>query len=138
MSSTKCNNCGLPNFPEEYTCRRCGSSLIRQANKSKARRPRRFSISGLVIIAFVAGFAYYAYYGLQKEADEIYANEMKRVEQQKADKTAGLSRSEYEKHRSGSYGTSIQNSNSLAAHGQHIKETEKLMQTAANAQQGTQ
>ena len=138
MNSTKCKTCGLFNFPEEYTCRRCGSSLIRQANKSKASRPRRFSISGFVIVAFVAGFAYYAYYGLQKEADEIYANEMKRVEQQKSDRTAGLSRSEYEKHRSGAYGSAIQNSNSLAAHDQRIRETERMMQTAANAQQGTQ
>jgi hypothetical protein len=138
MSSTKCKTCGLFNFEFDDTCRRCGSSLIRQANKSKAGRPRRFSISGLVIVAFVAGFAYYAYHGLQKEADEIYANEMKRVEQQKSDRTAGLSRSEYEKQRSGAYGTAIQNSNSLAAHDERIRETQRMMQTAANAQQGTQ
>ena len=90
-------------------------------------------MSGFVIVAIVAGFAYYAYYGLQKEADEIYANEMKRLEQQRTDKTAGLSRSEYEKQRTGTYGSAIQNSNSLAAHTQHVKDTEKLMQTAANA-----
>jgi hypothetical protein len=138
MSSIKCKNCGLANFPHEDACRRCRGSLIRQNNKTKTRTPRRFSLSGLVIVAFVAGFAYYAYYGLQKEADEIYANEMKRLEQQKTDKTAGLSRSEYEKHRTGAYGTAIQNSNSFAAHGQHIKDTEKLMQTTANARQGTQ
>ena len=134
MRSTKCKNCGLFNFPEEDICRRCGSSLIRQANKSKAKRPRPFSISGLVIVAFVAGFAYYAYYGLQKEADEIYANDMKRIEQQKSIRTAGSSRSEYEKHRSGAYSTAIQNSNSLAAHDQRIRDTERMMQTAANGQ----
>jgi hypothetical protein len=138
MSSIKCESCGLFNFEYEDTCRRCGSSLVRQANKSKARRPRRFGISSLVIVAFVGGFAYYAYHGLQKEADEIYANEMKRVEQQKSDRTAGLSRNEYEKHRTGAYGSAVQNSNSFAAHNQHIQETEKLMQTAANAQQGKQ
>ena len=134
MSSIRCKNCGLTNFAHEDTCRRCRSSLVRQTNKSKQKRPRRFSIWSFVIIAVVAGFAYYAYYGVQKSADEVYANEMKRIEQQKTDKTAGLSRSEYEKQRTGTYGSAIQNSNSLAAHTQHVKDTEKLMQTASNSQ----
>ena len=133
MSSIKCQNCGLTNFVHEDSCRRCRSSLVRQANKRKAKRPRRFSIWSFVIVALVGGFAYYAYYGLQKSADEVYANEMKRIEQQKTDKSAGLSRTEYEKSRTTAYGSAIQNSNSLAAHTQHIQDTEKLMQTASNA-----
>ena len=133
MSSIRCKNCGLTNFAHEDSCRRCRSSLVRQTNKSKEKRPRRFSIWSFVIVALVGGFAYYAYYGLQKSADEVYANEMKRLEHQKTDKTAGLSRTEYEKSRSTAYGSAIQNSNSLAAHTQHIQDTEKLMQTAANA-----
>lgn len=138
MSSIKCRNCGLANFAYDDRCKRCGNSLSETTRKSKARRPRRFSISFLVIIALAAGFAYYAYYGMQKSAEDIYANEIKRVAEQQTDKTAGLSRSEYEKQRSGTYGSAIQNSNSFAAHNQHIQDTEKLMQTAANAQQGKQ
>jgi hypothetical protein len=133
MSSIRCKNCGLTNFAHEERCKRCRNSLYQQAATRKAKQPRRFSIWSFVIIALVAGFAYYAYYGVQKSTDEVYANEMKRLEQQKTDKTAGLSRSEYEKQRAGTYGSAIQNSNSLAAHTQHVKDTEKLIQTAANA-----
>src|SRR4030095_14028612 len=109
MSSIKCQNCGLFNFEYDDTCRRCGSSLIRQTNKSKARRPRRFSIWSFVIVALVAGFAYYAYYGLQKSADEINANEAKRLAEQKKDKNGGLSRSEYKKFQSNTYTCALHN-----------------------------
>jgi hypothetical protein len=87
-----------------------------------------------VIVVLVAGFAYYAYYGIQKEADEIKANEANRLAQQQMDKTAGLSRGEYQKQRAASYGSAIQSSNSLAAHNQHVQETEKLMQASSNTQ----
>jgi hypothetical protein len=106
--------------------------------KSKVRRPRRFSFGSLLIVAFVGGFAYYAYYGIQKSADDVYAGEMKRIEQQKQDKTAGLSRSEIEKQRTGTFATAIKNSNGLSAHNERIAETQKAMQAATNAQQGTQ
>ena len=132
-SSIRCNNCGLTNFAYEDRCKRCRQSLIEQKSKKRAKQPRRFSIWSLVIVALVGGFAYYAYNGIQKSTDELYANEMKRIDQQKTDKTAGLSRSEYEKQRTGTYGSAIQNSNSFAAHNQHIKDTEKLMQTASNS-----
>ena len=135
MNSIKCKNCGLSNFAYEESCRRCGERfvLIR-----KSKRPGRFSLSSLIMLAFVGGSAYYVYYGLQKSADEVYASETKRVEQQKKDKFAGLSRTEYDRKRAGAYGTAIQNNNSFAAHGQHIQDTQKAMQAASNAQQGNQ
>ena len=137
MSSNKCKNCGLTNFAYDDTCRRCGSPFAPKP-KTKQRKPRRFSFSSLLIVVFVAGFAYYAYYGLQQSADDVYASEKKRIEEQKKDKTAGLSRSEFEKQRSGTYGTAVQGSNSFAAHNERIQQTQKAMQTAANAQQGKQ
>src|SRR5215216_5377113 len=132
MSSIKCKNCGLKNFAYENACKRCGEPFHLSA-KSKSVRPRRFSLSSLLIIAFVGGFAYYANYGLQSSADDIYAKELKRLEEQKQDKTAGLSRTQYEKQRSGTYGAAVQNSNSIAAHNDHLRETEKAEQAATSA-----
>lgn len=134
MSSIKCKNCGLKNFEYEDACRRCGELFLKK--KSISRRPRRFSFTSLLVVAFVGGFAYYAYYGLQKSADDVYSGEIKRIEAQKQDRTAGLSRSEYEKQRTGTFGSAIKNSNSLSAHNERIAETQKAMQAASNAQQG--
>ena len=135
MSSIKCKNCGLKNFAYEEACRRCGELF---SKKSKVRRPRRFSLGSLLIVAFAGGFAYYAYYGMQKSADDVYAGEMKRIETQKTDKTAGLSRSEYQKQRTGTFGSAIKSSNSFSAHNEHIAETQRAMEAASNTQQGKQ
>lgn len=137
MSSNKCKNCGLINFAYDDVCRRCGSYFAPKP-KAKQRKPRRFSISSLLIVAFVAGFAYYSYYGLQQSADDVYASEKKRVEEQKKDKTAGLSRSQYEKQRTQTFGSAVQSSNSFAAHNEHIEQTQQAMQAVSNAQQGKQ
>ena len=134
MSSIKCKNCGLPNFQHDDACRRCGTPFLKK--KSKGRRPRRFSFGSLLIVAFLGGFAYYAYYGMQKSADDVYAGEIKRIETQKQDKTAGLSRSEYQKERTETFGSAIKGSNSFAAHNEHMAETQRAMQAASNAQQG--
>lgn len=137
MSSNTCKNCGLVNFAYDESCKRCGNAF-EQKGKSKPWKPRRFSLSSLVIVAILGGFAYYAYHGLQRSADDVYAGEMKRIEEQKKDKTAGLSRSEYEKQRTQTYGSAVQNSNSFAAHNEQIQQTQKAMEAAANAQQGKQ
>jgi len=137
MSSTKCKNCGLTNFAYDEACRRCGVPFL-QKPKRKAKTPRRFSFGSLLIVAFTAGFAYYLYQGMQKSADDVYADELKRIEEQKKDKTAGLSRSEYEKQRTGTYFQAVKSSNSLSAHNEHIAETQKAMEAATNAQQGKQ
>jgi hypothetical protein len=135
MSSKKCKNCGLPNFQHDDACRRCGELFHRKKSNT---RPRRFSFGSLLIIVFVGGFAYYAYYGLQKSADDVYAGEAQRLAQQKQDRSAGLSRSEYQKQKTETFGSAVKNSNSFGAHNEHIAETEKAMQAAANAQQGKQ
>jgi hypothetical protein len=127
----------LTNFAYDEACRRCGT-LFLQKPKSKAKTPRRFSFGSLLIVAFAAGFAYYLYQGMQKSADDVYADELKRIEEQKKDKTAGLSRSEYEKQRTGTYFQAVKSSNSLSAHDEHIAETQKAMEAASNAQQGKQ
>ena len=132
-SSIRCKNCGLTNFSYEERCKRCRSFLAEQAAKRKEKRPRRFSIWSFVIVAMVGGFAYYAYSGIQKSTEEVYANDMTPIEDEKKNKNAGLSRTEYEKQRTGSYASAVQNSNSLAAQNQHIQDTEKLMQTASNS-----
>jgi hypothetical protein len=134
MSSIKCKNCGLTNFAYDDACRRCGNLFLKK--KAAGRRPRRISFGSLLIVAFVGGFAYYAYYGMQKSADDIYAGEMKRIETQKQDKTAGLSRSEYQKQRTGTFASAIKESNSLSTHNEHIAETQKAMEAVSNSQSG--
>src|SRR5687767_3396060 len=129
MSSIKCKNCGLKNFPHEAACNRCGEPFLFKS-RSKSSHPRRFSFSSLLMIALVCGIGYYAYDGVQSSTDDIYANELKRLEEQKQDKTAGLSRTQYEKQRAGTYGAAVQNSNSIEAHNEHLRETEKAMQSA--------
>ena len=137
MSSNKCKKCGLTNFAYDDACRRCDTLLLPKP-KPKAKTPRRFSFGSLLIIAFAAGFAFYLYQSMQKSADDVYADELKRIEEQKKDKTAGLSRSEYEKQRTGTYFEAVKSSNSLSAHNEHIAETQKAMEAATNAQQGKQ
>src|SRR5688500_12701622 len=110
MNSIKCKNCGLSNFGHEDACRRC--SILFGYNSIESPKPRRFSFTSLLFVAFFAGLAYYVYYGMQKSADHVYASEMKRIAQQKADNTAGLSRNEYEKQRTANFGSAIKNSNS--------------------------
>src|SRR5215216_1451364 len=132
MSSTKCKNCGLKNFSHENACKRCGEPFSLKP-KSKGPRPRRFSFSSLMMIALVGGIAYYAYQGVQSSTDDVYVKELKRLEEQKQDKTAGLSRTQYEKQRAGTYGAAVQNSNSIAAHNEHLRETEKAEQAATSA-----
>ena len=136
MSSIKCKNCGLNNFGHENECRRCGNFFHTRNPRTTSLRPRTFSFSSLLIVAFAAGIAYYAYHAMQKSADDVYASEMKRLAQQKQDNTAGLSRSEYEKQRAGNFASAIKNSNSFSAHNQHIAETQKAMEAVSNAQPG--
>ena len=69
MSSIKCKSCGLTNFAYDDACRRCGELFLKK--KSSSRRPRRFSFGSLLFVAFAAGFAYYAYHGLQQSADDV-------------------------------------------------------------------
>ena len=135
MNSIKCKSCGLKNFSSDVECRRCGHSFVIEQKKKAQRSPRGFSVWSLLMIAFVLGLVYYFYNGVQGTMEEINANEVQRIASQPKERpaTPGLSRSEYDRQRAGSYGDAVKNSPSLGAHNQHIKETEKAMQQVSNS-----
>jgi hypothetical protein len=85
------------------------------------------------MIAIVCGVVYYFYTGVQAKMDEIQADEAKRLASQNPiqKKDQGLSRSEQDQRRSGTYGDAVKNSESIQQHNEHIKETEKAMQDAS-------
>ena len=132
MNSIKCKNCGLNNFSVESECRRCGQSFTQPRRKKAGKRPRRFGITSLLMIAAVLGVVYYFYTGVQSSMAEIDAAEAKRVASQPELKPEqkGLSRSQSDQQRSGAYGNAVKNSPSLNAHQKHIQETEKAMEQA--------
>lgn len=134
MNSIKCKNCGLKNFPTDVECRRCGQPCV-EKKKKEHRRPSRFSIWSVLMIAFVLGLVYYFYNGVRGTMEEINANEAERIASQPKERpaTPGLSRSQYDRQRAGSYGDAVKNSPSLGAHNEHIKETEKAMQQVSNS-----
>lgn len=136
MNSIKCAKCRLANFATEEACRRCGAPLVQHANQTTrtGKPPRGFSLAPVALIAIVVGFLYYAYYGMQDSVNKINANEANRVAAQAIDKTAGLSRTEYDKQRSGQYGNAIKNNPSFEAQKKHNEETQKTMQAASNGQ----
>lgn len=136
MNSLKCKNCGLTNFSTDVECRRCGYSFApSSAQKRRDRKPRRFSVWSLLMITLFAGLLYYFYSGVQKSIDEVNANDAKRVASHPAAQpAAGLSRTEYDRQKTMTYGEAVKNSSSLAAHQQHINDTEKITQQISNAQ----
>lgn len=87
------------------------------------------------MIAFVAGLVYYFYHGVQVQMQEIDLDEVKRTQSQPKERpaTPGLSRSQYDRQRAGTYGDAVKNSPGLGAHNQHIKDTEKAIQQASNS-----
>jgi hypothetical protein len=75
---------------------------------------------------------------MQDSVEHVNTNEAKRVGSQPAERpvTPGLSRNEYDRQKSMTYGEAVKNSSSLSAHQQHIKDTEKTMQQISNGQAG--
>jgi hypothetical protein len=134
MKSIKCKNCGLSNFPNDVECRRCGFSFLKAAKATKQKSPRSFSFSTLLIIAVVAGIAYYIYDGTQQSIDKVNANEAKRAASPPAERpmAPGLSRSEYDRQKSQTYGDAVRGSQSLSDHNKHVQQTEKAMQQISN------
>ena len=131
MNSIKCKNCGLSNFSSEVECRRCGH-LFREVKVGK--RPPRFSLSGLLMISVLSGLAYYIYIGTETSFEQINANDAKRAAAQPTIQPGvGLSRSDYDRQRAGNIGDTVRNSASLAAHQEHINETEKAMHQVSNS-----
>jgi hypothetical protein len=135
MNSIKCNSCGLKNFSSDVECRRCGHSFIVEQKKKAQRPPRRFSMWSLLMIVFVLGLVYYFYNGVQGTMEEINTNEAPRVRSQpkESPSTPGLSRSENDRRRSGHYGDAVKDSQSIKAHEQRSKDTEKAIQQISNS-----
>lgn len=135
MNSVKCQSCGLTNFSSEIECRRCGFQFGGSKKTNTEKRPRSFSLSTLLLVAGAAGLAYYFFGGVNESVDEVNAQEAKRVATQPVERpaTQGLSRSQYDRQRSGHYGDAVKNSPSLNAHQKHIQETEKAMQQVSNS-----
>src|SRR5688572_17990639 len=101
MNSIKCKSCGLTNFSSDVECRRCGYSFVQSsAQKRKDKPPRSFSLWSIVMIAIVAGVAYYIYTSYFGSTDDAKRSDAKQATSQ----PAGLSRTEHDKQRSGHYG----------------------------------
>jgi hypothetical protein len=134
MNSIKCKSCGLKNFSSDVECRRCGHSFVVEQKKQSHKQPRRFSFGSLLMIALVLGVVYYFYSGVEGTMEEIDASEAKRLQSQPKQQPAqGLSRTEQDRQRSGHFGDAVKSSQSLGAHNQHIKDTEKAMQQVSNS-----
>ena len=121
------------NFSSDLQCRRCGV-FLEQAFKPRPTtvKPRRFSIWSVLMIALVSGVFYYFYTGIQASVNEVSESEQKRLSKQ-APAEPGSSRTKSGQQRAGSYGAAVANSQSLGAHNQHIKDTEKAMQQVSNS-----
>ena len=136
MNSIKCNNCGLTNFADVFDCRRCGQSLFASQPKPKrvGKKPRPFSVWSLLMIAIVVGIVYYFYNGVQTSMQELEIEEQKRLASQPKNQPTGLSRSQAEQQRTGTYGNLVSNSQSLKDHQNRVDETQKVMNQVSNSQ----
>ncbi len=135
MSSIKCKKCGLANFSSETDCRRCGYVFASSAKSTREKSPRSFSLSSLLLPVLLAGGAYYFYSGTQDSIEQINADEAKRVASQPAERpaTPGLSRTEYDRQKAGTYGEAVKNSPGLNAHQQRVNQTEKAVKEISNS-----
>lgn len=138
MNSIKCKNCGLSNFANDSECRRCGHNFLSTAKAKKEKTPSRFGLSSLLLFAAIGGLAYWVYTGTQGSIDKVNANDAKRVASQPAERplAPGLSRTQYDQQKAGTYGDAVKNSSSLEAHQQHINDSQKMMQQISNNQVG--
>src|SRR5215218_2415806 len=136
MNSIKCKNCGLSNFSTDVECRRCGNSFLKTSKTKKEKTPSSFSMSSLLMLAVVGGLVYYFYSGTQSSIEKVNANEANRIASQPAERplTPGLSRTQYDQQKAGTYGDAVRNSSSLGAHQQHIDDSQKMMNQISNTQ----
>lgn len=133
MNSIKCKKCGLSNFPSDNTCRRCGYEFTAK-RQEKPKGSRANSLVTLVILAAVAGGAYYIFSGMQQSVSDVNTADANRVAAQPAQQQpAGLSRTEYDRQRAGQYGNAIQNSPALTEARRQEDEREKIRQQLTNS-----
>jgi predicted nucleic acid-binding Zn ribbon protein len=128
MSSVRCKQCGLANFPHENECARCGNWLSKPKKKDKP--PKRFSLFSLVAFGVVAIIVYYAFGDFQKSMDEINKNEAQRLAVETKDNPNRLSKSEYERQRASQFSSAVKNSNNLSEVKKHNDETQKALSTS--------
>src|SRR2546423_1441353 len=133
MSSIKCKYCGLTNFADAMQCKRCGNHLASDPKGKHQKSPRRFSLMSLLVYAGVAVLVYYMMGGFEQTMSQVNANEANRVASQQKDPDAGLSRTQSDQKRSGTYGAAVQNSNSFSENQKHNDDIQKAM----NATQGS-
>jgi hypothetical protein len=90
------------------------------------------------MVGLLVGLLYYFYSGTQSSIEKVNADEAQRVASQPAERpvTPGLSRTQYDQQKAGTYGNAVKNSSSLAAHQQHIDDSQKIMQQISNNQIG--
>jgi hypothetical protein len=90
------------------------------------------------MVALLGGLAYYFYSGTQSSIQKVNADDVKRAASQPAERpvTPGLSRTQYDQQKAGTYGDAVKNSSSLSAHQQHINDSQKMMQQISNNQTG--
>ena len=129
----KCKKCGLSNFASDTECRRCGFSFVRSASRDQPEIKKKGSyIWSLLLLAGAIAVVHYFYSGVRQSVDDVNAEANRPAAQTPGrPEPQGLSRTEYDRRRAGSYGTAVRESNSLAQHDQHIRDTEKAMQQAS-------
>ena len=86
------------------------------------------------MVTIVGAIAYYVFTGTEQSIEKVTAEQTNRAASHPAERpvTPGLSRSEYDRQKSQTYGDAVRNSQSLADHDKHIQQTEKMMQQISN------
>ena len=102
--------------------------------KKRGSTQRWFSVWSLLMIAVVGGIVYYFYHGVQVSMQELEIEEQKRIASQSRAQPSGLSRSQAEQQRAGTYGNLVSNSQSLKDHQKRVDETQKMMNQVSNNQ----
>jgi hypothetical protein len=86
------------------------------------------------MIAGFLGIVYYFYTGIERSMEEVDSIEAQRTAAQPAARPSpGLSRSQAEQQRAGSYADAVKNSPSLNAHQKRVEDTEKAVQQISNS-----
>ena len=85
------------------------------------------------MIAVVMGIVYYFYHGVQVSMEEMEEQEAKRAAAHSKARPAGLSRSQAEQQRTGTYADAVKNSQSLKDHQKRVNDTEKAVQQISNS-----
>jgi len=136
MNKEKCTKCGLTNLPSDLSCRRCGEPVGDNFFHSSPRiGPRQAAKSGswlstLVLVAVLAGSAWYLFSGFEKSYDSVKTTEQTRPGAQvnKPVDTPGT-RAQFEQQQKQNYKTAIANSEGLRLSQKHTEETQKLMRS---------